>query len=150
MKNIATNKKAHFNYFIEETFEAGIVLVGSEVKSLRAGKVNIEESHVCQENGEIFLVNCNIPKYEQSNRFNHEERRHRKLLLHQVQVNKLLGSIKRKGATVIALSMYFNARNRVKVEIALAIGKKLFDKRATIKERDWQREKAGLLKKGNQ
>lgn len=150
MRDIIVNKKARFNFFTEETFEAGIVLVGSEVKSLRLGKINIEESHICEEKGEIFLVNCNIPKYENSNRFNHEERRARKLLLHQAQINKLIGGVKRKGYTMIALKLYFNDRNKVKVELALAAGKKLHDKRAALKERDWQREKAGLIKRKNQ
>jgi SsrA-binding protein len=148
MKIIATNRKATFNYFIEEKLEAGIILTGSEVKSLRNGKANIEESYVSDIDGELHLINSSIAKYSQSNRFNHEEKRPRKLLLHVKQINKFLGAIKKKGNTIIPLRLYFNPKNRVKVEIALASGKKLFDKRATIKERDWQREKARLLKNG--
>lgn len=149
MENIITNKKARFNYFIEEIFEAGIILVGSEVKSLRAHKVNIEEAHICEEKGEIMLVNCNIAKYEQSGRFSHAERRNRKLLLHSSEINKLIGSVKRKGTTLIPLRMYFNNRGKIKIELGIAVGKKLHDKRATIKEREWQREKAQHFKKYN-
>lgn len=148
MKIISTNRKATFNYFIEEKFEAGIMLTGSEVKSLRAGRISIEESYVGEIKGELHLLNCNIGKYAESGRFNHEEKRPRKLLLHTRQINKLLGSIQKKGYTIIALKLYFNERNRAKIEIALATGKKLFDKRATAKERDWQREKARLLRTG--
>lgn len=150
MKIISNNRKATFNYFIEEKFEAGIVLTGSEVKSLRAGKCSIEESYVSDIGGEMHLINSTISKYAQSNRFNHEEKRPRKLLLHVREINKLLGGIKRKGFTIIPLKIYFNQRNRVKIEVALASGKKLFDKRATLKERDWQREKGRLLRTSKQ
>ncbi len=145
MKIIATNRKASFNYFIEEKFEAGIILTGSEVKSLRAGKVSIDESYVGDIKGELYLLNAFISKYTQSNRFNHDETRPRKLLLHTNQINKLLGNLKKNGKTIIALQLYFNKNNKVKIEISLASGKKLFDKRAVIKERDWKREKSRLL-----
>ncbi len=146
MKIISTNRKASFNYFIEDKFEAGIVLTGSEIKSLRNGKASIEEAYVSDYKGELYLLNANIAKYAQSNQFNHDEKRQRKLLLHSKQISKFLGLLKIKGTTIVPLKMYFNDNNRVKVEIAVASGKKLFDKRATIKERDWQRERGRLLK----
>ena len=148
MKVISTNRKASFNYFIEDKFEAGIILTGSEIKSLRNGKASIEEAYISDYKGELYLINSNIAKYAQSNQFNHDEKRQRKLLLHSKQINKFLGFLKIKGNAIIPLKMYFNDNNRVKVEIAIASGKKLFDKRATIKERDWQREKGRLLRKG--
>ncbi len=146
MKVISTNRKATFNYFLEDKFEAGIVLTGSEIKSLRNGKASIEEAYIGESKGELYLINANIAKYTQSNRFNHDEKRQRKLLLHSKQISKFLGFLKIKGNAIIPLKMYFNDNNRVKVEIAIASGKKLFDKRATIKERDWQREKGRLLR----
>jgi len=145
-KTIAVNRKARYNYFIEEDFEAGIVLTGTEVKSLRAGEANITESYAEAKMGEIFLVNAYIKEYEMGNRFNHDARRPRKLLLHRRQVNKIAGAIQRKGKTLVPLSIYFNEKNRVKVQIGLASGKKAHDKRATEKERDWNREKGRLLK----
>ncbi len=145
-KTIAVNRKARYNYFIEEDFEAGIVLTGTEVKSLRAGEANITESYAEAKMGEIFLVNAYIKEYEMGNRFNHDARRPRKLLLHRRQVNKIAGAIQRKGKTLVPLSIYFNDKNRVKVQIGLASGKKAHDKRATEKERDWNREKGRLLK----
>ena len=142
---VAQNRKARHNYFIEETFEAGLSLTGTEVKSLRGGRSTIAESYVTEEGGEAWLVNANIPIYASGNRFNHEPRRPRKLLLHRSQVNKLIGAIQRQGRTVVPLQVYFNEKGRAKLEIALALGKKAHDKRATIKERDWQRQRSRLL-----
>jgi SsrA-binding protein len=142
---VAQNRKARYNYSIEETFEAGLVLTGTEVKSLRGGRSNIAESHATEREGEIWLVNAHIPEYTSGNRFNHEPRRPRKLLLHRGQVNKLIGAIQRQGRTVVPLQVYFNEKGRAKIEIALAIGKKAHDKRHAIKERDWQRQRSRLL-----
>jgi SsrA-binding protein len=145
-KIIAQNRKARFEYEILETLEAGIVLVGSEVKSLRLGKSNISEAFADERNGEIYLINLNIEEYKGANRFNHEPKRPRKLLLHKREQNKLLGAIQRKGVTLIPLVMYFNHKGIVKVSLGIGKGKKLYDKRATEKERDWQRDKARGLK----
>lgn len=142
----AQNRRARFDYFIIEEMEAGIVLTGSEVKSLRAGRASINETYAGEMNGEIFLFNANIPVYEQANQFNHEPKRPRKLLLHKRQVNKLIGAIQRKGMTLVALSVYFNDKGRAKVQLGLAKGKNVVDKRETIKERDWNREKSRILK----
>ena len=142
---VAQNRKARHNYFIEETFEAGLSLTGTEVKSLRGGRSTIAESYVTAIEGEAWLVNATIPVYAGGNRFNHEPRRPRKLLLHRSQVNKLIGAIQRQGRTVVPLQVYFNEKGRAKLEIALALGKKAHDKRATIKERDWQRQRSRLL-----
>ncbi|MSP77198.1 MAG: SsrA-binding protein SmpB [Rhodospirillaceae bacterium] len=142
---VAQNRKARHNYFIEETFEAGLSLTGTEVKSLRGGRSTIAESYVTTVEGEAFLVNATIPEYAAGNRFNHEPRRPRKLLLHRSQVNKLIGAIQREGRTVVPLQVYFNEKGRAKLEIALAMGKKAHDKRASIKERDWQRQRSRIL-----
>ena len=142
---VAQNRKARHNYFIEETFEAGLSLTGTEVKSLRGGRSTIAESYVTALDGEAWLVNATIPVYASGNRNNHEPRRPRKLLLHRSQVNKLIGAIQRQGRTVVPLMVYFNEKGRAKLEIALALGKKAHDKRATIKERDWQRQRSRLL-----
>jgi len=142
---VAQNRKARHNYFIEETFEAGLSLTGTEVKSLRGGRSTIAESYVTTIEGEAWLVNATIPEYSSGNRNNHEPRRPRKLLLHRNQVNKLIGAIQRQGRTVVPLQVYFNEKGRAKLEIALALGKKAHDKRATIKERDWQRQRSRLL-----
>ena len=142
---VAQNRKARHNYFIEETFEAGLSLTGTEVKSLRGGRSTIAESYVTATEGEAWLVNATIPVYASGNRNNHEPRRPRKLLLHRSQVNKLIGAIQRQGRTVVPLQVYFNEKGRAKLEIALALGKKAHDKRATIKERDWQRQRSRLL-----
>jgi SsrA-binding protein len=142
---VAQNRKARHNYFIEETFEAGLSLTGTEVKSLRGGRSTIAESYVTTDNDEAWLVNATIPEYAGGNRNNHEPRRPRKLLLHRSQVNKLIGAIQRQGRTVVPLQVYFNEKGRAKLEIALALGKKAHDKRATIKERDWQRQRSRLL-----
>ena len=145
-KIVAENRKARYSYQIGETFEAGIQLAGTEVKSLRASKANIAESYVSPERGEIWLINANIPEYLQANRFNHEPTRPRKLLLHKRQVDKLFGAVQREGMTIVPLRLYFNERGRAKVEIALAKGKQAHDKRETEKERDWQREKGRLMR----
>ena len=142
---VAQNRKARHNYFIEETFEAGLSLTGTEVKSLRGGRSTIAESYVTTIENEAWLVNATIPEYSSGNRNNHEPRRPRKLLLHRSQVNKLIGAIQRQGRTVVQLQVYFNEKGRAKLEIALALGKKAHDKRATIKERDWQRQRSRLL-----
>lgn len=143
---VADNRKARFNYSIEDSFEAGLALVGTEVKSIRTGKATIAESYADPKNGEIWLINANIPEYLQANRFNHEPKRPRKLLLHRKQINKLIGAVERNGMTLIPLKLYFNERGRAKIEIALAKGKKLHDKRETEKNRDWDREKGRLLR----
>jgi SsrA-binding protein len=142
----ADNRRARFNYEIGQTFEAGIALTGTEVKSLRGGKATIGESYAGEMDGEIYLFNAYIPEYLEANRFNHETRRPRKLLLHKREVNKLLGAVQREGMTVVPLKVYFNERGRAKVEVALARGKKLHDKRETERARDWQREQGRLLR----
>ena len=142
---VAQNRKARFDYFIEETFEAGLQLTGTEVKSLRGGRSTIAESYVTETGGEAWLVNANIPLYASGNRYNHEPKRPRKLLLHKAQINKLIGAIQREGRTVVPLQVYFNERGRAKIEIALAKGKQAHDKRQSIKDRDWQRQRSRLL-----
>src|SRR5579884_2356153 len=132
-KVVAENRKARFSYFIEETFEAGIALTGSEVKSLRMGKANIAESYATEERGEVYLINAYIPEYLQANRLNHETRRPRKLLLHKREVGKLIGAVQQQGMTLVPLRIYFNDRGRAKLELALARGKKLHDKREAEK-----------------
>ena len=146
IKVVADNRKARFNYAIEDTFEAGIMLTGTEVKSIRNGKATIGESYADSRNGEIWLINTNIPEYLQANRFNHVPKRPRKLLLHRRQINKLIGAVEREGMTLIPLKLYFNEQGRAKVEIALAKGKKLQHKRQTEKKRDWNREKGRLMR----
>jgi len=143
---VAANRKARFHYEIGETFEAGIALTGSEVKSLRAGKATIAESYADARGGEIWLVNANIPEYQQAGRLNHAPKRPRKLLLHKRQIHKLVGAVERDGMTVVPLRLYFNARGRAKVEIALARGKKLHDKRESEKKRDWERQRGRLMR----
>ena len=145
-KIIANNKKASFNYFLENKLEVGVVLLGSEVKSLRLGKANIEDAYASCNNNEIVLYNSHISPYDKSSHQNHDPRRPRKLLLHKLEIKKLLGKIKQKGYTIVPTSIYFNESNLVKIEIALASGKKLHDKRETIKQRDWEREKKTILK----
>jgi SsrA-binding protein len=142
---VAQNRKARFDYFIEETFEAGLQLTGTEVKSLRGGRSTIAESYVTEDGGEAWLVNANIPLYASGNRYNHEPKRPRKLLLHKAQINKLIGAIQREGRTVVPLQVYFNEQGRAKIEIALAKGKQAHDKRQSIKDRDWQRQRSRLL-----
>jgi SsrA-binding protein len=141
-KTIALNKKARFNYTIEEEIEAGIMLLGSEIKSIRSGKVNINDAHAGEMGDDIYLFNAHISEYTGANQFNHEPRRPRKLLLHKKQINKLLGKVRTKGVTLVPLSLYFNGRNIVKIKLAVGKGKKLYDKRASIKERDENRQAA--------
>ena len=146
-KTIALNKAARFNYFIEETLEAGIELAGAEVKSLRLNNCSIQESHAGEMDGELYLFNAHIPEYKNAPRHSaFDSKRPRKLLVHKKQWNKWLGAITRHGMTIVPLAIYFNSRGRVKLEIGLAKGKKTVDKRQTIKERDWNREKARLMK----
>jgi SsrA-binding protein len=146
LKVVADNRKARFNYEIGEVFEAGIALTGTEVKSLRQGKATIAESYAEGRAGELWLVNANIPEYLQASRFNHAPKRRRKLLLHKRQVTKLAGAVDREGMTIVPLKLYFNEKGRAKIEIALARGKKLHDKRETLKKRSWEREKGRLLR----
>ena len=143
---IADNRKARFHYEIGETLEAGIALSGTEVKSLRNGKATIAESFAGPREGEIWLYNANIPEYLQASRFNHAPKRPRKLLLHKRQINKLIGAVEREGMTIVPLKLYFNDKGRAKVELALARGKKLHDKRETEKQRTWDRERGRLLR----
>jgi len=143
---IAHNRKARFNYQIGETFEAGLALTGTEVKSLRGGKATIAEAYADSRGGEIWLVNANIPEYLQGGRFNHAPKRVRKLLLHRRQINKLMGAVEREGMTLVPLKLYFNEKGRAKLELALARGKKLHDKRETEKKRSWERERGRLLR----
>lgn len=145
-KMVAENRKARFNYAIDETFEAGIALTGSEVKSLRSGRASIGEAYAAARDGELWLYNSNIAEYLQAGRFNHAPKRPRKLLLHKRQINKLIGAVEREGMTVVPLKMYFNDKGRAKIEIALARGKKLHDKRETEKKRSWERERGRLLR----
>jgi SsrA-binding protein len=145
-KVVADNRKARFNYEIVDTYEAGIALTGTEVKSLRSGKATIGEAYAGPSGEEFFLFNAYIPEYLQANRFNHETKRPRRLLLHKRQIDKLIGATQREGFTVIPLKIYFNDRGRAKVELGLGRGKKLHDKRETEKERTWNREKARLMR----
>jgi SsrA-binding protein len=146
LRVLADNRKARFNYFIDETFEVGVVLTGTEVKSLRQGRATIGESYADARGGEIWLINSNIPEYRQANRFNHTPKRPRKLLLHRRQINKLVGAVEREGMTLVPLKLYFNEQGRAKIELALARGKKLFDKRETEKKRSWDRERGRLMR----
>jgi len=145
-KLIAENRKARFSYSIGDTLEAGIVLTGSEVKSLRGGKSTIAESYAHAKDGELWLVNAYIPEYLQASRFNHEPRRPRKLLVHKREAGRLAAAIQREGMTLVPLKMYFNEKGRAKLLLGLAKGKKLHDKRETEKQRDWARDKARLLR----
>ncbi|MHA6723705.1 SsrA-binding protein SmpB [Sphingomonas sp. RS2018] len=145
-KIVAENRRARFEYFIETVFEAGIALTGTEVKSLRGGEGSIAESYAEVKGEQVFLVNANIPEFSHGNRFNHEPKRPRKLLLHEREIHKMHGAVAREGMTLVPLSVYFNSKGRAKVELALAKGKKAHDKRDTIKERDWKREQGRLLR----
>jgi SsrA-binding protein len=145
-KLVAENRRARFDYFIEETIEAGLALTGTEVKSLRGGRANIAESYAAVEGDQIVLVNADIPPYGHANRFNHEPRRPRKMLLHRKQIEKLIGAVTREGRTLIPLKLYFNEKGLAKLELALAKGKKVHDKREAAAERDWQRDKARLMR----
>lgn len=145
-KVVAENRRARFDYFLEDNIEAGIQLLGTEIKALRDGRANIAESYASVEGREIVLINADIPPYKQANRFNHEPRRPRKLLLHRKQIDKLMGAVQRDGQTIIPLKLYLNDAGKAKLEIALAKGKKLHDKREASAERDWQRDKARLMR----
>ena len=148
LKIISNNRKARFNYFFKEFFEAGIVLKGSEVKSLRDGKANISESYAFDDNGEIYLVNSHIPTYKESSYDNHDPKRNRKLLLNKREINKLIGRISREGFTLVPTKLYFK-KGKAKVEIAVAKGKKQYDKRHTKNKRDWDRERAKFFRKSS-
>ena len=145
-KPIAENRRARFDYFLEDHVEAGLVLTGTEVKSLRVGRANIAESYAAVEGREIVLINADIPPYGHANRFNHEPRRPRKLLLHRKQIDTLISSVQRDGRTLIPVKLYFNEKGTAKLEIALAKGKKLHDKRETEQARDWKREQGRLMR----
>jgi len=146
---VAQNRKASFNYFFEDTLEAGIELLGSEVKSLRAGKGSIADAYALDSEGEIYLHNTYIPEYKQSSYNNHDPRRLRKLLLNKKEINKIIGKINRDGFTVVPTKIYFNSKGIAKVNIAIAKGKKLHDKRQTKKQRDWNREKSRVFRKSS-
>ena len=145
-KVVAENRRARFDYFVDDRFEAGIALTGTEVKALRQGDGSIAESYATVEGDEIWLINSHIPEYSHGNRLNHEPRRKRKLLLKGREIAKLHGAVTRQGLTLVPLSIYFNSRGKAKVELALARGKKVHDKRDTVKERDWKREQGRLLR----
>jgi SsrA-binding protein len=145
-KVVAENRRARFDYFVDERFEAGIELTGTEVKSLRHGEGSIAESYAAVEGEEVWLINSHIPEYSHGNRLNHQPKRARKLLLKSREISKLQGAVARQGLTLVPLSIYFNSRGRAKVELALARGKKVHDKRETVKERDWKREQQRLLR----
>ncbi|MDQ0470776.1 SsrA-binding protein SmpB [Labrys wisconsinensis] len=145
-KLVADNRKARFHYELLDTFEAGIALTGTEVKSLRLGKATIGESYAGPSGNELLLFNADIPEYLQANRFNHERKRPRKLLLHKRQISKLIGAVQRNGLTIVPTKLYFNEKGMAKIEIALARGKTLGDKRETEKKRDWDREKGRLMR----
>lgn len=142
----AQNRKARHDYFIEDTFEAGVMLLGTEVKALRQGRASIGEAFAGEQDGELFLFNAYIPEYEAANRFNHPPRRPRKLLLRRREVDRLLGSVRREGMTVVPLSIYFNDRGIAKVQLGLAKGKRKVDKREAEKEREWGRSRARLMR----
>jgi SsrA-binding protein len=143
---IAENRRARFDYFLDDSIEAGLILTGTEVKSLRNGRANIAESYAAIEGDEIVLINADIPPYAGGNRFNHEPRRPRKLLLKRKQISRLIGAVQREGRTIIPTKLYWNDKGLAKLEISLAKGKKLHDKREVAAERDWQRDKARLMK----
>ena len=145
-RKIAINRKARRDYFIEQTLEAGIMLVGSEVKSLRNGQASVAESHAAEKDGELFLLNAHIPEYGPANRFNHDPRRPRKLLVHRRELKRLLAAVGREGMTLVPISIYFNARGRAKVELGLAKGKRKYEKRAAVKEREWKRDQGRLMR----
>ncbi|NNC60557.1 MAG: SsrA-binding protein SmpB [Erythrobacter sp.] len=145
-KTVAENRRARFDYAVEDKFEAGLALQGTEVKALRAGEASIAESYAEVRDGEAWLINANIPEFSHGNRFNHEPRRPRKLLLHAREIERLVGAVERKGMTLIPLSIYFNKSGRAKVELGLAKGRQAQDKRAYLKERDWKRDKARILR----
>ena len=143
---VAQNRRARHDYFIEDTFEAGLALMGSEVKSLRAGRCSLNEAYAAEQQGDLYLLNAHIPEYGPAGTFGHEPKRSRKLLLHRREMARLADAVSRKGMTLVPLSIYFNQRGIAKLELALAQGKQRHDKRDTVKERDWQRQKARLLR----
>lgn len=146
-KVVAENRKARHEYAVEDTLEAGLMLTGTEVKSLRNGRANIQESYASPETGEMWLINAHIPEYEQGNRYNHEPRRKRKLLLHRREIDRLRGVVNREGMTLVPLKIYFDERGRAKLLLGIAKGKKAHDKRETDKKRDWDRQKQRLLRR---
>jgi SsrA-binding protein len=146
-KVVAENRRARYDYFVEERLETGIQLVGTEVKSLRVGEGSIAESYATVDGDEVWLINSSIPEYSHGNRLNHQPRRPRKLLLKGREISKLQGAVTRQGLTLVPLSIYFNSSGRAKVELAIARGKKMHDKRETVKERDWKREQGRLLRR---
>lgn len=148
-RSIAENRRARFDYLIEDTFEAGIVLTGTEIKSIRQGQGSIKECYAGEKEGELFLMNSHIPEYKSGGYINHEPKRYRKLLLKKRELNRLLGAIKKKGITLVPLSMYFNAKGYVKVQIGIAVGKNKSDKRQTEKERDWKRDQQRIMRNKN-
>ena len=148
LKIICLNRKASFNYFFEDLLEAGIVLKGSEIKSVREGKINIADSYAVEKNGELILINSHIASYKQASYSNHKPLDHRKLLLNKKEINKLIGKIQRDGLTIIPTKMYFK-KGKAKIELAVAKGKKQYDKRATKKNRDWSREKARYVRRSS-
>ena len=145
-KLIAENRRARFDYFLEEKLEAGLMLTGTEVKALREGRANIAESYVGVEGRELALINAHIPEYGPANRFNHEPRRQRRLLMHRKEIDKLIGAAQREGRTLVPTRLYFNDRGMVKLEVAMARGKKAHDKRQAESERDWKREQGRLMR----
>lgn len=145
-KLVAENRRARFDYMLEDVIEAGIQLLGSEVKSLRVGRINIAESYASAERGGIYLINANIPEYPGANQFNHEPKRPRKLLLKKREIAKLMQAVQREGRTIVPLKLYFNERGLAKIAIALAKGKKSHDKREATKDRDWKRDQSRLLR----
>ena len=146
LKVAAKNRRAYFDYFIEETFEAGVVLTGSEVKSIRNGKISLTDTHAAYDGTELWLYNCHVAEYVQANILNHPPLRPKKLLLNKKEIQKIIGKIKLKGYTMLALSVYFNKKNMIKVELGLSRGKKQHDKRQSIKEKDWQREQGRIIR----
>ena len=148
LKIICLNRKAGFNYFFEDLIEAGIVLKGSEIKSIREGKVNIADSYAVEKNGELILINSHIASYKQASYSNHKPLDNRKLLLNKKEINKLIGKMQREGLTIVPTKMYFK-KGKAKVELAVAKGKKQYDKRVTKKNRDWRREKARYVRRSS-
>jgi len=149
-ENVASrNRKARYNYFIQENIEAGIILRGTEIKSIRNGHASIEEAYASEEHGELYLINAYIPEYQSGGREQHETRRARKLLLHKKELKKMVSAVNREGMAIVPLSLYFNKRGLLKVDLGLAKGKRVVDKRQTIKERDWKRQQGRLLRQRN-
>ncbi len=146
-KVVAENRKARHEYAVHDTLEAGLMLTGTEVKSLRTGRANIQESYASPEQNELWLINAHIPEYNLGNRYNHEPRRKRKLLLHRREIDKLHGVVRREGMTLVPLKLYFDARGRAKLLLGIAKGKKAHDKREADKQRDWNRQKQRLLRR---